>query len=108
MAAKASAGKFYEGLGGQEGGNNAVEKVKAFQAKLNQQLQVLLDKSTPKPLERWLLLAATVLIYFIRVSALARSQHASKRNKEKDTHERKRFLAGNSSVSFHIVLPCAF
>ena len=34
MAAKASAGKFYEGLGGQEGGNNAVEKVKAFQAKM--------------------------------------------------------------------------
>mmetsp|Transcript_33945 Transcript_33945/g.73464 ORF Transcript_33945/g.73464 Transcript_33945/m.73464 type:complete len:198 (-) Transcript_33945:52-645(-) len=70
MAAKASAGKFYEGLGGQEGGNNAVEKVKAFQAKLNQQLQVLLDKSTPKPLERWLLLAAIVLIYFIRTFLL--------------------------------------
>ena len=59
--------KFYEGLGGQEGGNNVVEKAKAIQAKLGQRLQVLLDKSTPKPLERWLALGAVLLAYFIRV-----------------------------------------
>merc|ERR1711977_111724 len=68
--ARSSMQKFYEGLGGQEGGNNVVEKAKAIQAKLGQRLQVLLDKSTPKPLERWLALGAVLLAYFIRVFLL--------------------------------------
>jgi len=58
--------KFYEGLGGAEGGGLAA-KYKAATAKFNQRLQVLLDKSTPRPTERWFALALVVFIYFIRV-----------------------------------------
>ena len=58
--------KFYEDLGAEEGG--LAQKARVLSSKLNQRLQVLLDKSTPKPVERWLALAALVFIYFVRVS----------------------------------------
>lgn len=58
--------KFYEGLGGSEGGGLAA-KYKTYSAKFSQKLQVLLDKSSPRPAERWFSLALLVFIYFIRV-----------------------------------------
>ena len=62
--------KFYEGLQGSEAGGGVVEKCKAMSAKLSQRLQVFLDKSTPRPTERWFSLALLVFIYFIRVWVL--------------------------------------
>ena len=58
--------KFYEGLGAEEGG--VAQKGRVLYAKFSQRLQVLLDKSTPKPMERWLSLAMVLFIYFVRVS----------------------------------------
>jgi len=57
--------KFYEGLGAEEGG--VAQKGRVLYAKFSQRLQVLLDKSTPKPMERWLSLAMVLFIYFVRV-----------------------------------------
>mmetsp|Transcript_3428 Transcript_3428/g.9585 ORF Transcript_3428/g.9585 Transcript_3428/m.9585 type:complete len:129 (-) Transcript_3428:453-839(-) len=57
--------KFYEGLGAEEGG--VAQKARVLQTKLNQRLQVLLDKTTPKPVERWISLTVLVFLYFVRV-----------------------------------------
>lgn len=59
--------QFYRGLAGEESAASVANKVKQARLKLGQQVQVLLDKATPKIGARWGALAALVLLYTIRV-----------------------------------------